>query len=130
MLTKLFEITKEPQPPTPKEGDLFKVIEYMGQRFEIRYGYYEEKDRKFESMPIYPNFIQNPLYTDDGSPFVTAMQRPCKHFKGKKDENSTCEECFYYQKCEELLGICTYSKNKKPAGNESGNANERSIYTV
>ncbi len=114
MITKPLENNAEQKPPVPREGDLFKVIEYMGQRFEIRYGYYEEKDRKYEPMAIYPDFLQHPVYTDDGTPFVTAIQQPCKRFQGKRDENSTCEDCSYYQKCEELIGICTCSKNKKP----------------
>ncbi len=130
MVTKLFEINAERPPPTPKKGDLFKVIEYMGRRFEIRYGYYEEKDRMFDPMAIYPDFIEYPIHTNDGTTFVTAMQHPCKHFKGKKDENSTCEDCSYYQKCEELIGICTCLKNKKSADNKGSDSHERSIYTI
>ncbi|MBQ7357652.1 MAG: hypothetical protein IJW65_02830 [Clostridia bacterium] len=118
MFTKLTESNAEQKALVPKEGDLFKVIEYMGQRFEIRYGYYEEKDRMFEPMAIYPNFLYQPVYTDDGTPFVTAMQQPCRLFRGKKDENSTCEDCLYYQKCEELIGVCSCSKNKKPTDNK------------
>ena len=133
MFTKLFEVNTEPQPPAPKEGDLFKVITCHGVTFEIRYGYYEESDRyaRFaEPMAIYPDFTKIPQYTDDGIPFVTAMQHPCERFRGRKDENSTCEDCFYYQKCEELLGICTCSENKKPADHKDGNARERSTYTI
>lgn len=115
MFTKRFEINDQTKLSAPQEGDLFKVIAYMGRQFEIRYGYYEEKDRKFEPIPIYPDFYETPVYTDDGTPFATAIQHPCKWFKGRKDENSTCEECACYQKCEELLGICTSSHNKKPA---------------
>jgi len=102
-------------PPSPKEGELFKIINIFGKTFEIRYGFYEECDRhnKYaEPMEIYPDFIKEPQYTDDGIPFVTAMQSPCPHFKGKKDENSTCEECSFYKHCEELLGVCLYPMNK------------------
>ena len=127
MFTTWAEIKDQSKPPEPQEGDLFKVIEYRGRQFEIRYGYYEEKDRKFEPIPIYPNFYENPVYMEDGTPFVTAMQRPCKRFRGQKDENSTCEECAYYRKCEELLGICTSAKNKQVAVGKDENASERSI---
>ena len=130
MFSKLFEIKKEPNPAVPQEGDLFSIIECMGRRFEIRYGYYEEKDRKFEPIPIYPDFVKEPVYTEDGTLFATAMQQPCNCFRGKKDENSTCEDCFYYQKCEALLGICTCAKNKKPADRKGRNARERSVSTV
>lgn len=118
MFTKLFEGKAEPPTPVPKEGDLFKVITCYGVTFEIRYGYYEERDRyaKFaEPIAIYPDFTKAPRYTEDGIPFATAMQLPCESFRGEQDENSTCEDCFYYQKSEELLGICTCSRNKKSA---------------
>lgn len=101
----------------PKEGDLYKVITTHGKTFEIRYGYYEEIDRysKYnDPIEIYPNFVKNPVYTDDGIPFATAMQDACKHFKGEKDADSTCYQCSYYEKCEELLGICICLKNRKP----------------
>jgi len=99
----------------PKEGDLFKVINLHGKTFEIRYGFYEECDRhnKYaEPMEIYPDFISEPQYTDDGMPFVTAIQSPCCSFVGKRDENSTCEECLFYKHGDELIGVCILPKNK------------------
>lgn len=94
----------------PKEGDLYKIIRLYGKTFEIRYGFYEECDRHTlfaEPMEIYPDFIKEPQYTDEGIPFATAIQIPCENFSGAMDENSTCEECDFYQNGEELLGICT-----------------------
>lgn len=98
----------------PKEGDLFKVITAYGKSFELRYGYYDEKDRysKYnEPVEIYPNFLEDPVYTDKGIPFATAMQDRCENFKLKDKNNddgedNTCFHCLYYEKCEELLGIC------------------------
>lgn len=110
----MFTQTQSNMPP--KEGDLFKVIHLHGTTFEIRYGFYEECDRhnRFaEPMEIYPDFIKRPQHTDDGVPFVTAIQTPCPHFTGNKDENSSCEECAYYQHGDELLGICTCPHNMK-----------------
>ena len=116
MFTKPFGTNIQQRPNVPKEGDLFKVIELYGATFEIRYGFYEECDRNnkyAEPMEIYPDFIKNPQHTSDGTPFVTAMQNPCALFKGKKDEDSTCDDCAFYQHCEEMLGICACPKNKK-----------------
>lgn len=110
MISELLRMDGERSSPAPKEADLYKIIKLFGKTFEIRYGYYEERDRHnlyAEPMEIYPDFIEDPLYTEDGIPFVTAIQNPCDHFEGKKDENSTCEECRFYQHGEELLGICT-----------------------
>ena len=114
-------VTGTPPRVIPKEGDLYKVITAHGKSFEIRYGYYEEMDRysKFnEPMEIYPNFIENPAYTDKGVPFATAMQKICEHFKLGKNrtddgEDNLCFNCGYYEKCEELLGICKCRPRQK-----------------
>ena len=74
--------------------------------------YYEEIERKsMRPMEIYPNFLEAHVYTGDGIPFVTAMQNPCNHFRLKskecdEGEDNTCYQCAYYEKCEELLGLC------------------------
>ena len=116
MLKKLDINYTGKSPPSPREGELFKIINIHGKIFEIKYGFYEDCDRYnryAEPMEIYPDFIKEPQYTQDGIPFVTAMQLPCSDFKGKNDENSTCEECLFYKHCEELLGICLFpTKNK------------------
>ena len=60
-----------------KEGSLYKSIDLHGTKFEIKYGYYDDKDRysKYsELIPIFPDFIKNPIYTSKGQPFVTHMQ--------------------------------------------------------
>lgn len=116
MFSKLFGLDVEPRLPIPKEGDLFKIIHLHGRTFEIRYGFYEECDRhtKYaEPIEIYPDFLKEPQFTDDGLAFVTAVQAPCEYFSGKKNENSTCEECSYYHHGEELIGICSCQKNQK-----------------
>ena len=109
MFTSLFGSNAPPKDRKHKEGELFKVITAHGVSFEIYYGYYEEIDRQNpnrEPMEMYPDFIEDPQYTTAGEPFVTAMQKPCKHFKGAQDDDNTCYQCSYYEKCEELLGVC------------------------
>ncbi len=112
MFTRLTEINAKP--PTPKEGDLFKIIELHGRAFEIRYGYYEEIDRQFEPMEIYPDFIKNPVYTNDDFPFVTLMQSPCDHYiKKGKDSERDCSTCKYMERGDELIAVCRCPKNRK-----------------
>ena len=109
MFTSLFGLNTPSKEPKHKEGDLFKVITAHGVTFEIYYGYYEEIDRQNpnnEPMEMYPNFIETPRYTPHGVPFVTAMQKTCEYFEGEDDEDNTCYQCSYYERCEELLGIC------------------------
>ena len=99
-----------------QEGELYKIIEAHGKNFEIRYGYYEDVDRQnpyLDPIEIYPDFLKYPIYTENGVPFVTAIQKPCEHFWGEPDEENTCYQCAYYEKCEELLGVCKCKENKK-----------------
>lgn len=95
-----------------KEGDLYKRIVIDDITFEIRYGYYEEKDRygKYnDPIPIYPNFVENPEYNNEGFPFVTAMQNVCSHFEGN-DTELGCHGCKYYNEASDLIGICKKTK--------------------
>lgn len=115
-LNAFYKVTAKEQ-VAPKEGDLYKVITACGKSFPLYYGYYEEADRYCtynDPVEVYPDFISDPVYTEDGTPFATAMQDPCQYFQGELDEDSTCYHCRHYQKCEELLGICTCSYKKKP----------------
>lgn len=100
----------------PKEGDLYKVISLFGKKFELYYGYYEDKDRHSRySTPteIYPNFIKNPIYTSDGIPFVTAFQDTCQYYIKVSDVSDKCIDCKYFEKCEELFGLCKCKERLK-----------------
>ena len=80
------------------EGDLYKVLEAFGKRFEIKYGYYEDFERSDQDpIPIYPDFQSNPEYTADGSPFVTQMQDMCRHavFKASGLWDECCSNCIH-----------------------------------
>lgn len=115
MLKKLVHL-EATQSTVPKEGDLYKVIELEGKVFEIRYGFYEERDRHSEyaePMEIYPDFLKEPQYTREGLPFVTAFQTPCEYFSRQPDDNSTCDECACYRPGEDLIGLCTCPKNRR-----------------
>ena len=101
-----------------KEGDLYKVITAYGKNFELRYGYYEECDRLSplcEPVVIYPDFLKEPIYTDDGTPFVTMVQDACKSYKGetKRNPNTTCADCKYFNHGEDWIGICTNHKKNE-----------------
>ena len=107
--------------PQPNEGDLYKVIHLYGHTFSIFYGYYETFERdnpEVEPMPIYPDFLAKPQYTTDGFPFVTKMQDTCIHYSGKLSGFSECAECRYYLHGDELIGICTCSRNRLTENND------------
>lgn len=101
-----------------KEGDLYKVITLLGKTFEVRYGYYSEKERlsKFgEVLPIYPDFLKLPVYTDEGQPFVTQMQDICDFYVGEPN-GEDCYSCKHYHHGDDLLGICICDFNRKQGG--------------
>lgn len=124
MFMKLLTNAQPPTATSPKEGDLFKTIFLEGVSFDIRYGFYEDRDRHTqfaEPMPLYPDFTRSPVYTPEGVPFVTAIQDICKHFIGKQDINSVCGDCAAYRHGDELIGTCSCPNNKltqkyKPQG--------------
>ena len=118
MFSSFFGIPPTPKETEHKEGDFYKTITAHGKSFDIYYGYYEDWERESPNckpLEMYPNFIETPVYTDKGIPFVTGMQKACDYFKGERDEDSTCIFCAHYEKCEELLGICKCPKRRKKA---------------
>ena len=117
MFSKLIRNDFPVADPPHKEGDLYKIITTHGKTFELRYGYYEECDRQSplcEPIVIYPDFIKEPVYTDEGIPFVTVMQDACKSYRGetKRTPDTTCADCIYFRCGEDWIGICACTKNK------------------
>lgn len=118
MLSKLIQSDLSLQKEIPKEGDLYGVVSTFGKTFELKYGYYEECDRRSplcEPVVIYPDFTKAPVYTDEGEPFVTMMQDTCDSYEGesKLTPDTTCADCKYFGRGEEWFGICKCPRNKK-----------------
>ena len=114
MLTNLFAPTGGGS-CGPREGDLYKEVNVHGVTFRLHYGYYEEFERDgrySEPIPIYPDFVKEPTFTDAGSPIVTAMQDVCSHYQGDP-EGDSCSHCRHFQKCEELFGVCNCLHKQK-----------------
>ena len=100
--------------PKGKSGELYKVVEAFGKRFALYFGYYEayERERGEAPIPIYPDFQSEPVYTEDGYPFVTQMQSLCAHGESKFSDG-ICADCRHYKDGAEFIGICTCPKNKQ-----------------
>ena len=117
MFTTLLRAEHTQNDQSHKDGELYKVVKTFGKTFELRYGYYSEEDRQnplCEPAVIYPDFTREPLYTDDGEPFVTMIQDACADYKGEdnKTPDSTCAECKHFKRGEEWFGVCACKKNK------------------
>lgn len=99
---------REIQMPPFKEGELYKEVTVYGKTFRLLYGYYEEFERETpycEPIPIYPDFVKKPEFTEDGAPIVTAMQDVCRYYQGMETGDS-CGQCVHFQQSEELFGVC------------------------
>ena len=97
-----------------RDGDLYKIVTVFGKTFELYYGYYDEMERNgkyTEPIPIYPSFLEAPLYTEDGYPFATAMQDICQYFCGSEGEDS-CFACRHFEAGEELIGKCKCERRR------------------
>ena len=108
----------------PREGDLYRVVKTYGKTFELRYGFYDERDRHSplcDPAIIYPDFLKEPLFTEQGEPFVTMMQDACTCYKGssKRNPDTTCAECAYFCRGDEWFGICTNPRKTKAVMNEN-----------
>ena len=107
------------QVPVPREGELYRTVDIAGRIFHLYYGYYEEFEREHhEPMPIYPDLIKNPEYTQEGIPIVTAMQDACPYYRGTAD-GECCHECAHFLQGEELFGLCGCIENRGAACNQS-----------
>lgn len=98
------------------EGELYKILNVCGHAFPLYYGYYDDCDRvnpQAEPMPIYPDFLAVPHYTEQGIPFVTKMQDACEHYVGQSNGCEECAECVWYRHGEELLGFCACPSNRQ-----------------
>lgn len=102
-----------------KEGDIHTVINIEGKTFEIRYGYYDDCEReKWDPIPIYPDFLKNPIYTNEGYPFVTRTQDPCSHYISKRVRSDNwCADCIYFSDEKQEIGICKCKNNTIDIGN-------------
>jgi len=92
-----------------REGELYRVVNVQGTQFSLYYGYYEEIDRAnplAKPIPIYPDLLREPQYTEKGDRIVTMMQDGCEHYRGMRNGDDSCGDCKHFLRCEELFGIC------------------------
>lgn len=100
--------------PLPKEGELYKVVTIGDHTFELRFGFYEDFERKGgEPVVIYPDLAKNKVYTKEGRRIVTAIQDPCSYYRvsGHRARDECCNDCDYYVISGDEIGICTCCAN-------------------
>ena len=99
-----------------QEGQIHEVVCIGGHSFTIRYGYYDEAERSStDPIPIYPCFISDPRYTQDGYPLVTRIQDPCEYYLPAAGAagDGWCADCIHCSSEHEEIGICRCSHRKR-----------------
>lgn len=100
----------------PREGDIHEVICVGGHSFTICYGYYTESERGVtDPIPIYPCFISNPHYTQEGHPLVTRIQDACEHYATGEGNvgDGWCADCVHCASEHDEIGICRCMHRRK-----------------
>ena len=106
----------------PVEGDLYMSLTLHGYTFDLRYGYYEEKDRNCgEPVVIYPDLKSRPLYDSEGFLLVTAIQEPCEFYMAADEEQNEhcCSDCIYYPNSRDEISVCICQARRKRINNGS-----------
>ena len=98
----------------PREGQLYKAFTLEGHGFELKYGYYEDRERELcPPVVIFPDLVASPLYSSRGYPLVTQIQDPCRHFKPHtKAPEHWCGDCAYFTGEHREIGICSCDANR------------------
>ena len=99
-----------------REGELYKVYTFDHHTFEIRYGYYDPKERgRVEPLPVYPDLHEKPHFNLEGFPIVTMIQPPCKHYKPADSSRPEfwCGDCRYYAGGHDEISLCNCRHRKR-----------------
>ena len=99
----------------PEQKRPWKICRVGGRSFEI---YREYDELVGYDVGIYPDFRENPEYTDEGRPFATATDEACPHGRPGKPEEAEpgayceygdCGGCAFFRRDEtpwDIIGVC------------------------
>ena len=94
-----------------------KICSAGGREFLI---YREYDDIAEKDILNYPDFEDDPQYTDEGYPFATAVQECCEYFlddgAGEDEPSGDCGSCKWFKREEtlyDMIGVCMCDKFKQ-----------------
>lgn len=98
----------------PKEGQPYKTITVGGHAFELKYGYYADRERELcPPVVIFPDLNATPLYCGEGYPLVSQIQEICRHYTAANGyDDRWCGGCIYYSSEHREIGICRCKHRK------------------
>lgn len=98
----------------PEQKKLYRVYRSGGREFPVYLEYDEQID---ESCPAYPDFEENPEYTDEGRPFATAEQESCLYAKTNSFEkvklSGSCSWFYREQMPCDPIGVCMCDERRR-----------------
>jgi hydrogenase maturation factor len=92
-----------------EEKHLHKIYRVGGRSFSV---YLEYDEQMGESYLAYPDFEEHPEYTEEGRPFVTAVQESCPCAKARapgEERPGDCSGCGWFFRENtpyDPIGIC------------------------
>lgn len=112
--------------PTPEEGEVYKKLTVGGHTFELRYGYYDERERNVcPPVVIWPDLSDGSKRCPEGCHLVTQVQDPCEHYTPTDGrEDNWCGDCTYYTGEHREIGICR-CEARKHENHSGGNTHEK-----
>ena len=93
-----------------------KVINVCGREFRLFKYYDDVLEKKLLNLP---DFAEYPEYTDDGNPFVLAIEESCQNWKPYAVNDSAPGDCsgcgwFYLEHPTDSIGVCMCVSLKRP----------------
>lgn len=103
-------------PAQPREGALHKRITVAGHTFELRYGYYQERERGLcPPVVLFPDLAAQRVYSPEGYLLVTQVQDACEHYCATiAPPENWCGDCTYFSGEHPEIGICRCAQHKLP----------------
>lgn len=104
------------------DGKLYRVFRCFGREFPV---YYQYSDEDGNAIPGYPDFEDNPQYTEDGRPFVLRTTEGCEYGEAEtpgERMGNDCGGCKYFRAESEwvysLFGVCMCDVRRLPQKKE------------
>lgn len=97
-----------------EKKNLYKVTRVAGHEFRI----YLERDELGDMTPNYPDFEENPEYTDEGRPFLRVVDEGCERWQPLNEESERMEGCggckwLYLEHPPDAIGVCMNDERKR-----------------
>lgn len=117
-----FVLQKESDGMRSEHKDPYRIYRVGGKIFLVYLEYDQELN---DTYPVYPDFTQNPEYTEEGRPFSTSAQEACPYSEAQTSKDpipSDCGGCIRFHRDSspyDPIGVCICDARRlKPESKE------------